>query len=421
MNVKIYPGTINNSISVPPSKSDSHRAIICAALAGGRSTIQNIIYSDDINATINAMEILGAKIEKKNDSIVIDGVTNFQNWKHLPIDCQESGSTLRFILPLFSLTGDEVTITGRARLLERPLDIYQDIAAKQGITFRRESDKIILIGKFKADNYIISGDISSQFITGLLLTLPLLDADSSITILPPFESRSYVLMTIQTMSLFGVNVEYDMNDTFHIKGKQHYSPCNYAVEGDYSNASSFAVLGALNNELKVLGLNHESKQGDKVIFDIVERFGATVSTIKNGYKIKPNKVQPIEVDLQDCPDIGPSLMVLLSFCEGDSHIINTHRLAVKETNRIITMVSNLQAFGVGIRANDNEIFIRGKDNYIGGVSVPSFNDHRICMAMAVMATLVDNPVIVKEAECVKKSYPDFFEDLKKIGIKVEYL
>lgn len=421
MNVKIYPGKINNSIIVPPSKSDSHRAIICAALAHGKSTIKNVIYSDDINATINAMDILGAKIERKEDSLVIEGISNFQDWKHIEVDCQESGSTLRFVLPLFSLTGDEVTITGRPRLLERPLEIYQDIAAKQNILFVRGYDKITLNGKFKADDYVITGDISSQFITGLLLTLPLLDKDSSIKIIPPFESKSYVLMTIMTMKCFGVRVEYDNEYTFHIKGRQQYKPYDYVIEGDYSNSSSYAVLGALNQEVTITGLNLTSKQGDKVIFDIVKRFGAVVNEVKNGYKVTPGARQALEVDLQDCPDIGPSLMILLAFAEGDSHINNTHRLAVKETNRIITMVSNLQSFGVGIHANDNEIFIHGSSNYDGGATVPSFNDHRICMAMAVMATLVERPVTITNAECVKKSYPEFFDDLAKLGIKVEYL
>lgn len=420
MKVKIYPSKCSGQIVIPPSKSMGHRAIICASLASGRSVIKNVAYSDDIKTTIEGMRKLGAEIEENGDILIIDGIKDITRISDEIINCNESGSTLRFFIPIFSLTGKKITFLGKNRLLKRPQKIYEDIFKEQKLHYFHDETKIEIEGRLKAGTYVVDGNISSQFISGLLFTLPLLEGDSKIKIKPPFESASYIELTLEMLRRYGIEISKTDELTFKIKGNQKYKPCDYTIEGDFSQLGFFAVLGAINNNIECLGLNHGSNQGDKAIIEILRNAGIKIENIEGGYLIHKSTPKSCEIDLADCPDLGPILNVLGMYGDGKFRIYNAGRLRYKESDRIAAMEEELLKLGVDIKTTEDEIFISGKKIYDGGIEEAGHKDHRIVMSLAVAATIMKKPVIIDGAEAVEKSYPDFFKDIEKIGIKVEY-
>lgn len=421
MKVKIYPSKAEGDIKLPPSKSMAHRAIICATLARGKSKIENIAYSEDILATIAGMRKLGANISEMEDSLIVEGIEDFSEFNDNKIDCNESGSTLRFFIPIFSLTGKNIEFYGRNRLLKRPQKIYEKIFKDQGLVFEQDDEKIVIDGSLKSGEYVVDGNISSQFISGLLFTLPLLNGDSIIKINPPFESKSYVDLTIDMLKTFGVEVEYRDELEIYIKGNQKYRATDYRVEGDYSQLGFFAVLGALNNDVVCKGLKLDSKQGDREIINIIKRAGLKVEEQEDGYKFYSGTPKEMDIDLENCPDLGPILTVLLAYGEGKSKIYNAQRLRLKESDRIEAMEIELKKMGVEISSDESSITIVGKSSYNSCIDAFGHKDHRIVMSLAVMATLLDKPLTIEGAEAINKSYPKFFEDLSSLGIKIEYL
>ena len=421
MKIKIYPSKCSGEIKIPSSKSMGHRAIICASLANGKSIISNLDYSDDILATIDGMRKLGANIQCEQDRLIIEGIENFDSLKDKIIDCNESGSTLRFFIPIFSLTGEKISFTGRNRLLKRPQKIYEEIFKEQNLYYFQDENKIEIKGKLKAKEYFIDGNISSQFISGLLFTLPLLEENSIININPPFESASYIDLTMEVLKEFGITINKVTPLRFEIQGGQKYIAKDYKVEGDFSQLAFFAVLGALNNDLKCIGVKHNSKQGDKAIIDILKKSGVKIEEIEEGYLIHKGKIKDCEIDLGDCPDLGPILNVLAMYGEGEFKIFNAGRLRLKESDRISAMEEELKKIGVEIEITEDEIKILGKKNYLGDIEVFGHKDHRIVMSLAIAGTMLDKPIIIDGAEAVEKSYPKFFQDLESLNIKVEYL
>ena len=419
MNIKIYPSKVSGEVTIPPSKSMAHRAIICASLAKGTSIITNIDYSNDIIATIKGMERLGAEIIPQNNSLIIKGIDDFSLFNKRVIDCNESGSTLRFFIPIFSLTNKKITFKGKNRLMYRPQKIYKDIFSKQNLLFEQSEEKISIKGSLKPGYYEINGDISSQFISGLLFTLPLLESDSTIKIIPPFESKSYVNLTIDVLKNFGINVYFQDENTIYIKGKQKYSPCNYTVEGDFSQLGFFAVLGTINSSVKCNGLNTDSLQGDKEIIDILKKCGSHILTEKNGYIFSPNISKGIKIDLANCPDLGPILMILAMFGKGDFHLYNAKRLRYKESDRIDAMESELKKLGVNIHSDEDNVYIKGGKNYSTSEILSGQKDHRIVMSLSIAATMCTCPISISGIEAIFKSYPNFFKDLKKLSVKYE--
>lgn len=418
MKAIIHPGKCQGSVNIPPSKSMSHRAIICAALAEGTSVISNIAFSDDIIATIEGMRAIGADITTTNNTVTITGVASIVKPINTTIDAFESGSTLRFLIPILSLSNERITFLGRNRLLHRPQGIYENIFKAQGLGFEQSSSELTIEGSLKPQKYVIDGSISSQFISGLLFTLPLLDGDSEIEIIPPFESESYVNLTTNLLSKFNIKIERLNTHSFFIKGNQKYKACDYRVEGDFSQLGFFAVLASLNNDLVLNDLDPHSLQGDKAIIDILNNCGVNITTNKDNYVIKATKINDCEIDLADCPDLGPILCVLGSYA---NHLIikNCARLRLKESDRILAMENALKAIGVDISSDESNIYINGNKEYHGNVEVDGAKDHRIVMSMSVMATLLDAPLTITHAEAINKSYPAFFEDLRKLGIEVE--
>ena len=421
MKIKIYPSKCSGEIKIPSSKSMGHRAIICASLANGKSIISNLDYSDDILATIDGMRKLGANIQCEKDRLIIEGIENFDSLKENIIDCNESGSTLRFFIPIFSLTGEKISFTGKNRLLKRPQKIYEEIFKEQNLYYFQDEDKIEIEGKIKAKEYFIDGNISSQFISGLLFTLPLLEESSIININPPFESASYIDLTMEVLKEFGITINKVTPLRLEIQGGQKYRAKDYKVEGDFSQLAFFAVLGALNNDLKCIGVKHNSKQGDKSIIDILKKSGVKIEEIEEGYLIHKGKIKDCEIDLGDCPDLGPILNVLAMYGEGEFKIFNAGRLRLKESDRISAMEEELKKLGVEIETTEDEIKILGKKNYLGNIEVFGHKDHRIVMSLAIVGTILEKPIIIDGAEAVEKSYPKFFQDLESLNIKVEYL
>ena len=421
MRVKIYPSKCSGEIKIPSSKSMGHRAIICASLANGKSIISNLDYSDDILATIDGMRKLGANIQCEKDRLIIEGIENFDSLKENIIDCNESGSTLRFFIPIFSLTEEKISFIGKNRLLKRPQKIYEKIFKEQNLYYFQDEDKIEIEGKIKAKEYFIDGNISSQFISGLLFTLPLLEENSIININPPFESASYIDLTMEVLKEFGITINKVTPLRFEIQGGQKYIAKDYKVEGDFSQLAFFAVLGALNNDLKCIGVKHNSKQGDKAIIDILKKSGVKIEEIEEGYLIHKGKIKDCEIDLGDCPDLGPILNVLAMYGEGEFKIFNASRLRLKESDRISAMEEELKKLGVEIETTKDEIKILGKKNYLGNIEVFGHKDHRIVMSLAIAGTMLEKPIIIDGAEAVEKSYPKFFQDLESLNVKVEYL
>ena len=400
-NILIKPRKLSGEVVVPPSKSMAHRAIICAALSKGKSIIDNIDLSDDIIATINAARSMGAKIEIDNRKVAVEGILSSPNNEDFIVDCNESGSTLRFFVPITMLLNQKKTFIGKGNLGKRPLDVFYEIFDKQGIKYFYKKDILDLQieGKLKPDTFYVRGDISSQFITGLLFALPLLNDDSKIVIISKLESKSYLDLTLSMLEKFGIEIENKDYKEFIIKGNQEYKAMDYTVEGDYSQAAFFLSANYIGNDIDIKGLDENSLQGDKEILKWIE-------VLKND----ENKV----IDATNCPDIIPILTVCAALTKGKTEIINAGRLRIKECDRLTAISTQLNKLGADIIEHEESLTIKGVDSLNGGY-VDSFKDHRISMSLAIASSRCKDDIIIKDYMCVKKSYPHFYEDFKKLG------
>lgn len=421
MKVRISPAQCSGHVTIPPSKSMAHRAIICAALAHGKSIITNVAFSQDIMATIEGMRLLGATIETKADSVVVDGIKDFSALQQEEVFCCESGSTLRFFIPLFSLCNQKVRFTGQGRLMQRPQDVYESIFHEQGLTFQQNDKGIVIDASLHHGEFTLQGNVSSQFISGLLFTLPFMKGDSILHIQPPFESKSYVVLTIQMLAAFGVNVYFKDENTIVVPGNQTYKPFHYEIEGDYSQLAFFAVLAAIQNDLTISGVSHQSKQGDKQIIDILKAFNVKVEEVERGYKIYQSPLQATSIDVSNCPDLGPILTVLGMYSPGNTRIFNAGRLRIKESDRIEAMETELKKFGVKISSTDDEIQINGNTTYLCHEDLHGHNDHRVVMALSIAATCSQSACVIDDAQAINKSYPSFFEDVTHLHGLVDIL
>ncbi len=409
---------------MPPSKSMAHRLLICAALANGTSQLSGLAFSEDIRATIRALTALGAKVHTtENGDVSVSGMSkpcaSFSSQND--VDCGESGSTLRFMIPLFALCGTSSCLSGAARLFERPLSVYESLFQKAGLPFEVSRAQVSFQGPLQAGTFTLCGNVSSQFISGLLFALPLLPQNSVLRITPPFESRDYVELTRSAQAQFGVNSHWRNPLELEIPGGQSYCPCTAEVEGDWSQAGVPAVLAAVCSPLVLKGLKADSKQGDRVILDILARCGAKPRFENGLYHIEPGTSalkSPQRIDLANCPDLGPILCVLALFCEGVTEIYNAGRLREKESDRIASMQEELRKLGANISSTQDCIRIEG-NHKLHGAHTKAHNDHRIVMALSVAAVCGKVPVQIDGAQAVCKSWPSFFEDLRAVGIKAE--
>ena len=425
--IAVFEGksVVKGTIKAPPSKSLAHRMLICAALAEGESHVTNVDFSQDILATLDCIKQLGAKVQIFDDSVKISGTKNVVLDSKTCFDCRESGSTLRFFIPMgmnFSKPGEKITFTGSKVLMTRPLSIYENLCEKSGILFEKkqtenggkleisrknlkksvENDKKTCEFGLKPGIFEIPGDISSQFITGLLFVLPLLEGDSEIKLTGSVESRSYINLTIQAMRDFEVKVEWKDETTLFVKGNQKYIAKNVAVEGDYSNAAFLDVFNFIGGNVQVLGLNEDSLQGDKVYKTMFE-------SLKNGCPV---------LNICDCPDLGPILFVVAAFHNGAT-FTGTKRLAIKESNRGKIMCEELAKFGVKSEYSENQIVIKKSKICEPKEMLLGYNDHRIVMALSTLLCVTGGKI--NDAHAVSKSYPGYFDDISSLGVKVERL
>lgn len=413
--ITIQSKKINGTVHVPPSKSMAHRAIICASLAKGRSTITHIDYSKDIEATIEAMKALGTIIIKHDDYLEIDGMTTFMKNK-IDIDCCESGSTLRFMIPLSIAYASQAHFTGEGRLGERPLDIYYDIFDRQGVAYLYQENVLDLYikGKLKADEFHMPGDVSSQFISGLMFALPLMEEDSKIIMTSTLESKGYIDLTIQMLNLYGIEIINHDYKEFIIPGQQQYIAKDYHVEADFSQAAFYLCAGALGNDVVLKGLNLDSFQGDKVVIDILKKMGCKLLEVKDGHIIKADNLKAVDFDGSQCPDIIPVLSLVCALSEGTSTISSLARLRIKECDRLTASVEVINQLGGSAQVQGDDMVIEGVKELQGG-SVSSYNDHRMAMMEAIASTVCKNQILIDNKECVAKSYPNFWEDFRQLG------
>lgn len=418
--LKIYPSKLKGEVKIPPSKSMAHRAIICAALSDGLCIIENIDYSDDIIATIDAMNSLGAKIVKHKDYIEVIGAygSDEKPQETRIIDCNESGSTLRFLVPISLLFKGSSKFIGRGNLGKRPLTTYYNIFERQGIEYSYEEGNLNLVinGELNPGTFEVEGNVSSQFITGLLFTLPLLKEDSKIIITTEMESKGYIDLTLRAMNDFGVEIINNNYREFIIKGNQKYKARNYRVEGDYSQAAFFLCADSLGNDVLCKDLDLNSLQGDKEVIDILERMNVIFNANDIGVKGTTNgELASTVIDGSQCPDIIPVLTSVAALTKGTTEIINAGRLRIKECDRLAAVTSELNKLGAKIIEKEDGLVVTGVEKLQGGVEVWSHKDHRIAMTLAIASTRCEEPIVIKDYECIAKSYPKFFEDFKALG------
>ncbi len=399
MNVRISPSVARGSVSAPPSKSMAHRWLLCAAMAQGESRISGVSDCEDVQATLDCLRALGAECKIDNNCVIVKGA-DFTKASSETLPCRESGSTMRFLLPLCLLSGKETTLVGEPSLLRRPMTVYQDLCYEHNLFFEQTERGITVKGPLTSGEYTLPGNVSSQFVSGMLFALTQVVGESILHILPPFESCSYVLLTLQALTAFGADIEWIDNLTLRIRGGKSLIAQAVTVEGDYSNAAFFSAFNLLGGEVTVEGLNHGSLQGDRVYlehFKGLEKGFATIS-------------------LADCPDLAPILFAMAAKGQG-GHFTDTRRLVIKESNRAAAMAAELCKFGTSVDVRENEVIITPTAFHAPTAPLCGHNDHRIVMSLAVLATLTGG--VIEGAEAVAKSFPDFFERIAALGIQIE--
>ncbi len=414
MKAIINPKKLSGVVTIPPSKSLSHRAVIAAALTEGASRVDNLIFSEDIQATCEAMAHFGVSIDKGDNFVEIAAKGGLEQPKDV-VECRESGSTLRFLVPFGAMVDGGVTFDGKGKLRTRPLTPYFDIFNDQGIQYEYNSSLPLTVeGRLKAGEFRIPGDISSQFITGLMFLLPLMKEDSTINITGPLESKGYIDLTIDVLNKFGVTVQNENHQKYRIKGGQVYQPTKYRVEGDYSQVAFWIVAGLIGDGIECVDMVADSLQGDREVIEIVERMGGALEVKDQSIVVTPSKTKGTIIDASQCPDIIPVMTVLAAVSEGVTEVINGSRLRIKESDRIKAIVTELNKLGADVTELENGIRIVGKSQLKGGV-VDSWNDHRIAMSLAVASIRCTEEVTITNCRAIEKSYPTFYEDFKQLG------
>ena len=400
MRVVISPAKGAGRIKAPPSKSVAHRLLICAALSSGVSVIRGISDCEDVAATLDCMAALGIKSERVGDDVTVWGKDPREIKPTGTLPCRESGSTLRFFIPIALISGRCAMLSGAPSLLSRPMTVYENTCAQMGYAFISDGKSIAVKGPLKSGEYSVVGNVSSQFISGLLFALPTLSRDSRIRITPPIESRSYIDLTVDALSKFGVKVIWEDEHTLYIRGGQKYLPTELSVEGDFSGAAFPDALNLFDGEVEIDGLNPESIQGDKVYKRYYEQLLRGVPTIHIG----------------NCPDLGPILFAVAAAKHGGI-FSGTRRLKIKESDRAEAMATELRKFGTAVTVSEDRVVIFPADFHKPTEPLYGHNDHRIVMSLAILLSVVGGEII--GAEAVKKSYPDFFAHLSSLGIGVE--
>ncbi|MBQ3123113.1 MAG: 3-phosphoshikimate 1-carboxyvinyltransferase [Firmicutes bacterium] len=424
MDVKITPSKLSGQIEAIASKSEAHRLLICAALSRTETELNINKRSDDIDATIGCLRALGAEITVSGSKVLVKPCRP----SGTPlIDAKESGSTLRFMIPVAAALAESVSFTGGGRLPERPIGELLTSISENGSTADSDRIPLTLSGKLKAGTFSIPGNVSSQYITGLLLALPLLEGRSSVKLTSKLESKAYVDITLDVMKRFGVEFEYVENEEglseFVLDNGNGYSaPPFVKVDGDWSNGAFFLVAGALGNGITVSGLSLSSPQGDKEIISILRKFGADVMISEDVITVLPGNLKGTVIDINETPDLLPILSVLASFAEGETEFVNGARLRIKESDRLMSSAAMINGLGGCAEELPSGLKVQGfPGGNLRGGNVDSFHDHRIAMSAAIAATRCDGDVYIKDAGSAAKSYPDFYSDYRNLGGKVDVI
>ena len=399
MRAEIKSALPRGRILAPPSKSMAHRLLIGAALSDGVSYIHHIADSDDIRATMSCLSALGASFERCGDTVTVRGTDVRKREGQPHLFCNESGSTLRFLIPLALLGGEGATFSGSEKLFTRPLSVYEEIARREGLSYEKGNASLTVGGRLTGGDFHVVGNLSSQFISGLLFALPLCEGDSRILITPPVESRPYIDLTVEALSYFGISVEWTDEHTLLIRGNQTYRAADCTVEGDYSNAAFFSALSLLGGEVTVEGLREDSLQGDRAYihyFDMLTRGTPTIH-------------------LGNCPDLAPVLMALAAAKNG-AVFCGTRRLKLKESDRGAAMAEELAKFGADVELHDDSIVVYPLAFHAPTACLSGHNDHRIVMALATLLTKTGGEIA--GAEAVAKSLPEYFDMLATLGVEV---
>ena len=399
MRVRIEKGTASGTICAPPSKSMAHRLLISAAMCDGVSIVRGISSCEDVSATLDCLEALGIKTERRGNDVVVTG-KNFREVKpSAPLQCRESGSTLRFMIPAAMLSGHTTVFYGAKRLMQRPMGIYEKLFSELGLTYISDGESIVVRGPLSGGEYSLAGNVSSQFISGLIFALPLTDGDSIIKITTPIESRSYIDLTVSAVRKFGITIDWVDEYTLKIPGNQKYIPTDITVEGDYSGAAFPDALNLFGGEVNVLGLDPDSIQGDSVY--------------KRYYDMLDGGVPSIHIG--NCPDLGPVFFAVAAAKFGGV-FSGTKRLKIKESDRAAAMAEELKKFGTSVSVYDDSVVVYPAEFHAPTEILSGHNDHRIVMSLAILLTLTGGEI--EGAEAINKSYPEFFDNLRELGIGV---
>ena len=418
MKVRVIANELNGKISAVSSKSDAHRAVICAAICDGETEVLLGEFSDDISATADCLAAMGAQITKTENGYILGGGAIYG--KDATLNCSESGSTLRFLLPVAAALGGRKTFYGAGRLPSRPVLPLMTALESHNIAFDNKKLPFVSVGKLHGGEFTVPGNISSQFISGILLALPLTDEGGNVTVTDGLQSRGYVDMTVRTMNKFGVECGKDGEDHYFVRGGSKYvSPGIYRVEGDWSGAAFYLVGGAISGDVTVSGLDVDSAQADRIILDVLREFGADVTCEGENVRVRTATApKPFSVDVSDCPDLFPILAVLACRAHGVSRLYNASRLRLKESDRIASTAAMLRALSVEVEEQEDELMIHGNGSVKGG-AVSGAGDHRIIMSAAIASLMCGsqgNPsIMITDAEAISKSYPSFFRDLLACG------
>lgn len=421
MNITIRPAPLAGTVRVPSSKSMTHREIIAAALAKGETEVTGVTWSEDIEATVRILSLFGAAIEKKEgkDGITLSirgGLAKQEDLLHA--NAGESGSTLRFLIPLGLSSGNHVVYTGRGRLSERPLTPYYAMFDRKQISYHTQGGLPLEVqGTLPGGAYELPGDVSSQFFTGLLFALPLADEDSTLRSTTPLESKSYVDMTLDTLARHGITIHEKEAGLYEIPGRQHYKTGTFAVEGDYSQAAFWLTAALSGGTIALTGLSDTSLQGDRAIVTLLKDMGGSIEKKDGRLLAEKSSLHGITMDAENVPDLVPAFAALAAVSEGVTEIIHAGRVRLKECDRLHAMAVELTKLGAEVGEKPEGLVIRGKPVLSGG-TVSSWNDHRIAMALASITPKLTGPLTIEGAESVKKSYPRFWEDFRKVGGEV---
>lgn len=411
MNITVIPSLLSGTVNAIPSKSDVHRILICAALSDKPVSLFIPKTSVDIDTTVECLCALGADISSENG---IFNITPIVDPPESPVlNCRESGSTLRFLMPVAAALCKRVTFTGSGRLPSRPVSELISAMKENGASFSSDTLPFTISGGLKSGTFSIPGNISSQYITGLLLALPLLDGESAIHLTTPLESSPYVDITFSALNRFGITVD-TVENGYCIFGKPRFSPpCRINADGDWSNAAFFLAAGAIAGNVSVKGLSASSPQGDKAVVDVLRRFGADIKISGDTVTATHNRLCGCDIDISDIPDLLPILAVTASYATGTTRFLNASRLRLKESDRLHTVCSMLSALGGDCKEYEDSLTVTGKP--LTGGTTDSFGDHRIAMSAAIAALYSEGSVTIENAEAVNKSYPGFFNDFKALG------